>query len=157
MMRLTAEAYLATGKSSLCERNAGDLAEYLNSLVCRTFDGWTVDGGKPANYVYGQGYDDECRPIGAIGLRGSDLPRVLREFAENVADGALSRFSGSKGTPLTLDVEISNEEFGGGVHIVVSEQTADNDDGALYRWTLDQLPSCIWTELLDKKSAKGRK
>lgn len=157
-MKLTTEAYLDTGKSSLCKSNAGDLAEYLNSLVCRTFDGWTVDGDKPAHYIYGQGYDDECRPVGAVGLRGSDLPPVLRKFAESVADGALSRFDdGGSRAMLSLDVEISNEEFGGGVHIVVSEQVADNDDGALYRWTLDQLPARIWTELIDEKSKKGRK
>lgn len=153
-MKLTTEAYLDTDKESQCKSNAGYLAELLNELIGKTFDGWTVEGGKPAHYVYGQGYDDECRPIGAIGLHGSDLPRVLRKFAESVADGALSRSDAGDGPALTLDVEISNEEYDGGLHVMVSEQAADNDEGALYRWTLDQLPAGIWTELHTRKGAK---
>lgn len=153
-MKLTTEAYLDTDKSSQCEGNAGYLAKLLDELIGKTFDGWTVESGKPAHYVYGQGYDDECRPVGAISLRGSDLPKVLRQFAESVADGALSRSDAGDEPTLTLDVEISNEEYGGGLHVVVSEQVADNDEGALYRWTLDQLPACIWTELHAKKGAK---
>ena len=156
-MKLTTEAYLDTEKDSQCERNAGYLAEHLGSLIGGAFDGWTVKDDEPACYVYGQGYDDECRPVGAIGLHGSDLPRVLRKFAENVADGALSRFDAGGKATLALDIEICNEEFGGGVHVTVSEQISDNDEGALYRWTLDQLPACVWTELLGKRGAKKRR
>lgn len=157
MIKLTTEAYLDTGKNSLCERNAGCLAEYLGSLIGKAFGGWTIKDGESACYVYGEGYDGECRPAGAISLHGSDLPEVLRKFAENVADGALSRFNvGGKAT-LALDIEICNEEFGGGVHVTVSEQISDNDEGALYRWTLDQLPACVWIELLGKRGAETRR
>ena len=146
-IRLTTEACLLADKESRGGGNARKLGELLDELTRKTFDGWTVEDGEPAHYIFGHGCGDKCRPEKAILLHGSDLPMVLRQFAEIVVGCAMPSCYEDDG-PVGLDVEISNEMYAGGLHIVVTEQVEYDDEEAPCRYTLDQLPS--WNRLHGK-------
>lgn len=156
-MKLTDELYLAVDGiiSSTLEHNVNYLVRTLSDRIGKLFGDWAVDKADPACYIYSQGYGDDCRPNEAVMARGSDLARMLRHFAGCVADGALSRGDfGDNVACEILDLEISNEEYNGGLHIVVAEQDADNDDGVLYQWRLDQVPQGDWKDAQRKEPRK---
>ena len=116
--------------------NANCLSELLDEIV-GMFNKFAVKNEEPACYAYCSGFSDDLE-INAISCaHGSDLPLVLRKFAERVACGAGDDYA------LVLDVEISADEGIDGLRIVVSEK---QNNGSIFRWTIVQLPARNWQD-----------